>query len=151
MWVFTQDGFLSAVSDRHDATGQRLVVRARARRDIVAFASRVGVPWARTPAPADYRWRATVTREQFATYLAGEAYAIDYPNFKSMVRARLGAARESLYHSVWSTLLWGLQAPPRPPRALYDRHGGYMDLDDLDDLDPLPAVRGAGGRPPRPW
>ncbi len=97
MWIFLSDAFLSVVQHKGDAS--KLLVRARLKGDIErAFP---GVVAEETPI-ADYRYRATIPREQFAARLAALADGIDYTNFKKTV---MDPARHDAYMNVWGTML----------------------------------------------
>lgn len=156
MWVFTRDGFYSAVADKRDPS--TLMIRARDEGDIAALAARCGTTWTHTP-DADYAYRTVVKRAVFGRYLAHEAETLDYDNFKSMVMKRIGVARERLYADVWSVLRAGLQPWRRPTWATVaddldlgfddDELGvipqGWDDGADRDD-EPDPVLVRAGKR-----
>ena len=101
MWLFTIDGFFSAVA--HPDDPDTIVVRARdpedARRLAQATDGRVVEPPQR-----DYRYRVHLPRSLWSAYVAEGAEAIDYPNFKSAVGQRRGGPRASLYSGVWSVM-----------------------------------------------
>jgi len=104
MWLFTTSGFLSIVCDR-DHPGD-LLVRARTREDIEAFCAAAPDAPAPTESPdRDYRWRTRVPAAAFATYLAAQGVAIDYPNFKDAVAERQGRDRAHRYAQVGRTML----------------------------------------------
>jgi hypothetical protein len=107
MWVFTIDGFYSAVQ-HHDQPND-LMVRARDRNDLVRMQQRAAndAPISHTPA-GDYAYRITMSKSAWAAYLTSATEAIDYSNFKSAVADRLGHDRADLYLDVWATML-GLQ------------------------------------------
>lgn len=102
MWLMTTDGFFSAVADRGDPDA--VLVRARVREDAEHLAAAVGGAVIETPA-ADYRFRARLTKADWAGYLADRAREIDYDNFKGAVATRQGAERVSIYAEVWGALL----------------------------------------------
>jgi hypothetical protein len=106
MWIFTPSGFLSVVQDtRHPGA---LLVRARCREDVEAFADAVcraqagARPAVQQTATRDYRWRCTVSRAVFARWLYGQAMAIDYPNFKSRVHGQ--PDRDRAYSEAWTAM-----------------------------------------------
>jgi hypothetical protein len=109
MWVFTIDGFYSAVQHRDNTDA--VMVRARDREDLVRLLKRAGsdAPISHTP-NGDYAYRITATKVAWAAYLTSATEAIDYSNFKSEVAARLGHDRADIYLSVWETML-DLQKP----------------------------------------
>ena len=99
MWLFTPRGFYSVVAHRKDA--DKLLVRARVRADLEAL--REQIPHLRifSDRHADYRWRAVVTRGEWAMALALLVDDLDYDNFKSAVGERQGHERARLYGHVW--------------------------------------------------
>jgi len=80
MWIFTNQGFISAVAHRDKP--DYLLVRARRREHLEAIFP--GYEISQTE-QADYRYRILVSREHFAQAVAEEARAIDYPNFKNSI------------------------------------------------------------------
>lgn len=110
MWVFTTDGFYSAVAHHDDRT--MLLVRCRSEADAKALAQRMTTlmpePAVLYTPNADYAWRLLVRREAWGWYLWQYALDIDYPNFKSAVAERQGSSRADIYHDVWATM-WEFQ------------------------------------------
>lgn len=108
MWVMTTDGFYSAV--QHRTSPGWLIVRSRTEGDITRLAhwlDEITDRWVEivhTP-DADYAWRVTVRKADFAQYLVASAEAIDYPNFKDAIYDRQGRDRARVYGEVWGTLL----------------------------------------------
>jgi len=103
MWLITTEGFFSAVADRDD--DDFVLVRSRTREDSMALAAAVeGAEVIETP-QADYRWRVRVRRSNWMSYVAAQALAIDYDNFKNAVAKRQGVERAGVYGDVWSVLL----------------------------------------------
>lgn len=92
MWICMNDAFLSAVQDR-DAS-DRLIVRARAREHIVRT---FGEEPEETP-DADYRWRISILKRDFAEVVADRVENIDYPNFKNSVKDR---RLHAMYDTWW--------------------------------------------------
>jgi len=110
MWLFTTDGFYSAVEDKHDPSF--ILVRTRTAQDAANLQDRLAairchVEVEATP-HADYGWRLLVPRLMWAIYLQNAVEAIDYTNFKDKVHEVQGQKRSDLYLDVWSTL-WDLQ------------------------------------------
>ncbi|MFA6700588.1 MAG: hypothetical protein WCS28_10530 [Thiomicrospira sp.] len=83
MWIFTSNGFVSAVA--HRTKSNHLMVRARAKEHLAGLAQRVGAQPEHTP-DADYEWRVTVSRKVFEGYVLEQIKAIDYDNFKDSIR-----------------------------------------------------------------
>jgi len=106
MWLFTVDGYFSAVQVRDNP--ERIMVRARVREDLerlVVKLPEVAGMSAReivfTPS-ADYAFRLFIDRSHWAAYVASAAWQIDYTNFKA--RAAVGAGRSRAYHACWAVL-----------------------------------------------
>lgn len=101
MWIFTTSGFVSAVQDWNDTT--MLVVRARDRKSLELLGAAASSEIVHTPT-ADYPYRLSVGKVAFSTWVAQEALAIDYPNFKSAVSGILGGAYGHALMDVWSAM-----------------------------------------------
>lgn len=106
MWIFTTDGFLSAVEEERGEHRGEIVVRAREASALTALR-------ATTPklsptviyTDSDYRYRAWLAREDWAHALAELGRQLDYSNFKDAVRRRQGASvYEQALHVVWQEL-----------------------------------------------
>ena len=101
MWVFTQNGFLSAVRDR--AGSNILKVRARDRQALHDLAIFAEVEIIATPM-ADYPYRVLVDELIFGGYLMHELAEADYTNFKSRVAITRGEDYANACGEVWSTM-----------------------------------------------
>ena len=102
MWLFTTDGFFSAVSDRNDEG--TIIVRSRVRDDAARLVNAVGVGRVTETRDSDYRFRVELPRAAWVAYVAAAAEAIDYPHFKAAVAVRQGASRAHAYADVWAVL-----------------------------------------------
>lgn len=103
MWIFTKQGFYSVVQDFRDPS--MLLVRARTRDDLERLSGGLrGRPDILTTPDADYPYRLLAAREDFASWLASSAAAVDYTNFKAAVAQSMGPARSGLYGKVWSAM-----------------------------------------------
>lgn len=102
MWVFTKDGFFSAVEHRGD---KRMVcVRARVRQDLVNLREKLpGASKIVTTPDADYAFRVVVEKSRWAGYVAASARDIDYDNFKNAT-TRECPSRSRAYHAVWAAM-----------------------------------------------
>lgn len=101
MWLFTKQGFYSAVEHRDDP--ERIIVRARAKKDLEAL--QVQIPNMiifHGGAKADYPHRAIVSREEWTIAVARLAMELDYTNFKNSIADN---RRHSTYLGVWTKLL----------------------------------------------
>jgi hypothetical protein len=103
MWVITTEGFYSAVEHRDDAN--LIMVRARVKADLDRLKRRTGLGFKiKRTAVADYPYRATMSRADWAEACAILAADVDYDNFKDAVKERRGWERANVYMRVWSAL-----------------------------------------------
>lgn len=102
MWIFTKDGFFSAVKDRYCGEGE-IMVRGRVRRDLVRLASscKQAPEIIETP-DADYAFRIKLAHEVWTDYVTRAAAGIDYPNVKNAIAGQ--GARHDAYYDCWSAL-----------------------------------------------
>jgi len=123
MWIFTPNGFFSAVEHRDDSS--KIMVRCRAKAHarrlveiVSSFSDREKPSIVETPYPADYHWRVTITRQDWAQFVAWSALGIDYVNFKNEVaRHPQPDGFMIALHRVWSELL-RVQDRHHPPPKL---------------------------------
>ncbi|NDA83047.1 MAG: hypothetical protein EBY01_08355 [Actinobacteria bacterium] len=99
MWIFTNTGFISTVSN---SVGT-LNVRARDKSSLKNLASTFKVEIEHTPL-ADYPYRLSLGHDQFAKWIDSQVKAIDYNNFKSAVALTRGKGFASALSEVWSTM-----------------------------------------------
>ncbi len=102
MWIFTSTGFVSAVRkyDRPDV----ITVRSRDRRSLEPLTETAGVEIAVSPF-GDYPYRAFIEPEVFTKWVAEQAEAIDYDNFKNRVGQTRGYEFTDALHNVWVAML----------------------------------------------
>ena len=98
MWLFTNTGFVSAVSN-----GKDLMVRARDRASLEPISESAQVAVIATP-QNDYPYRVTVSHELFSKWVAHMASGITYKNFKSEVAATRGCEFAHPLIKVWSAM-----------------------------------------------
>jgi hypothetical protein len=103
VWIMTPRGFYSVVAHPDDPT--LVLVRARARGDLVSLTDLLAGLEIRETPERDYRWRTIVSRRSWSAALVLLAAEIDYPNFKAEVARRQGHERADVYHHVWAALL----------------------------------------------
>jgi hypothetical protein len=102
MWIFTQDGFISAVDNKH--VPGKLAVRARDRKSLEMLADLTQqeiIQSSRT----DYPYRIFVTKEEFSDFMLAQVEAIDYRNFKDRVYDSRGQEFAHACGAVWSAML----------------------------------------------
>jgi Rieske Fe-S protein len=103
MWIATEHGFYSAVEHRDKPNS--VMIRARVREDLEHMVDQMrwgDVTIVDSPA-ADYPHRVTITKKQWAHFVAEAAAGIDYPNFKTRV-GKHDRHRADVYHDVWADL-----------------------------------------------
>jgi hypothetical protein len=98
MWLFTNTGFVSAVSN-----GMDLMVRARDRESLQPIAESAHTEIISTP-QNDYPYRVIVSHEFFANWVAHMVRGIAYKNFKSEVAATRGREFAHPLMKVWSAM-----------------------------------------------
>lgn len=101
MWIFTTEGFVSAVEHRHGANS--LMVRARSKHALLELSRRTSGVVEQSP-DADYPFRLTVSREVFSQWLSAEVSAINYFNFKDAAHALGDRRYDRALMSVWSAM-----------------------------------------------
>lgn len=102
MWIFTQDGFISAVDNGH--VPGKLSVRARDKKSLQLLADLTGQQITQSKR-TDYPYRVYVTKEEFTHFLASHIESLDYSNFKDRVYATRGSKFASACGQVWSAML----------------------------------------------
>jgi hypothetical protein len=102
MWIFTRDGYYSAV--HKDCKGDEVLVRSRQRGDLLALGKKLGVDLRiKQTVLSDYRYRAVMKKADWAKYLAETALELDYDNFKNTV-PKTDFKRHSAYLRCWEAL-----------------------------------------------
>jgi hypothetical protein len=119
MWIFDENGYYSVGADTQDSS--RVMVRARARGDLLHLEARFGGPIIDTRSKADYEWRISVPKAGFGEYVAEQVGAVDYTKFKTRVEERLGKRRYHILLGVWTKLLE--IAPDYVPYRGFEPHG----------------------------
>lgn len=102
MWIFTQDGFISAVDNGH--VPGKLSVRARDKQSLELLAALTQQD-IKQSTKSDYPYRVYVTREEFSDFLLGHVDNLDYPNFKSRVYQTRGLDFAEACGEVWEAML----------------------------------------------
>lgn len=103
MWVFTKDGFLSAV--QHDDDRSRMRIRARKREHLDnAFPDYEILDMREDDDQHDYRWHLDIARGEWVDYLMDAAMDIDYT---SHVKEAIAKNDQEFYRvllRVWSVM-----------------------------------------------
>jgi len=116
MWIFTREGFFSAVNDDY-CKQDELMIRARVKEDLLRLAKFLCIkkPKILTIKIADYRFRMKVKRSEWAGYCADSANNIDYSNVKGNI-VDCDPKRSKSYMAVWAAL-YGLQQDAIRPKG----------------------------------
>ena len=93
MWICLNNGFVSAVEDFNDKT--RLLIRARRKEHLTDNFHGFDVI---ELDDADYRYRISISKEEYADRIHAKIMNIDYPNFKNSV---MDEDLEAMYHKFW--------------------------------------------------
>ncbi len=99
MWLFTNKGFVSAVSN-----GEDLMVRSRDKESLMPLVEITKQEIKHTP-QNDYPYRLVISHAIFATWVAHMANGINYKNFKSEVAATRGCDFAHPLMKVWSAMI----------------------------------------------
>lgn len=100
MWIFTKEGFVSAVSNR-DIDG--LIVRSRDKAALDVLAVQANVEIMKSP-KADYPYRVFVSKESFWIWVNSTIEHLDYANFKAKVAKTRGPEYARALHEVWAVM-----------------------------------------------
>lgn len=100
MWIFTTEGFVSAVQKPGDTD---LTVRARDERSLASLSTAEGVSVIETPM-ADYPFRVIAARDVLGDWLVQQVEVLDYSNFKSAVNQSRGWEYAHALSAVWSNM-----------------------------------------------
>jgi hypothetical protein len=110
MWIFTKDGFFSAV--QHRKNKDYLMIRARTKMDIQQLAYSLGTILGKTvkyvdsrDGFSDYGFRLTCSKRLWGRYLDKSAKEIDYDNFKSGMKPYVTPKRMEQLHEIWYVML----------------------------------------------
>lgn len=118
MWIATTAGFFSAVQHRDDH--DQLMIRARSHADLVNLTAvamghlDVWPPEITETGHADYPYRVTMSRRDWAACVTELIAGVDYDNFKNAVAKTNPKRSHGPYMQVWSAL----HAIEREPGAL---------------------------------
>ncbi len=106
MWLITNFGFFSIVEKPDDQGSGTLTIRARVKTDLESLRDRYLPELGEivTSEDTDYKYRAKVSRTEFADAASQIVQDIDYTNFKNSVAETQGARRAHAYGKVWNVL-----------------------------------------------
>jgi hypothetical protein len=98
MWIFTTEGFISAVYK-----DKAVQVRARDRKSLEGLATHCAATITHTPL-ADYPYRLATDRVHLSSWLSQQIQLMDYSNFKSEVEDTRGFEFAAPLHKVWDVM-----------------------------------------------
>jgi hypothetical protein len=145
MWIFTRDGFYSAVQHR-DNPGL-VQVRGRVRDDLERLRTRTRSSEIIELDDADYRYRINIDRDAFAQYVLESVLDIDYTTSVKDAISRGDKDRKRAHLRIWEAM-YGLQ----PRSASTDDEWEYvLESDDdweftAEEIDRQKHVRNARER-----
>lgn len=101
MWLFTDTGFVSAVTHRDNP--KKMMIRARDKKSLEGLAkmSRAKVE---TTLGADYPHRIVVTKETLKKWIVEQIDNAEYDNFKNRVTQTRGVGFVKPLHEVWEVM-----------------------------------------------
>lgn len=103
MWIFTKDGFYSAVKDKYCVEGE-VMIRARVKIDLERLLEKIdNDAKILVFEQADYRYRVKIKAYQWVKYVAKEAADIDYDNVKDTITWH-EPSRSTAYYDCWQAL-----------------------------------------------
>jgi hypothetical protein len=126
MWLFCLDGFFSTVTDLQEPG--RMLIRARCEKDINNLFNRYRNKCPSMQKPTsdevrDYRWRLSVTKEDWGTLAGILAAAVDYSNFRDAVYKRKDQdGKTAAYLEIWRVMR-DVQFDEVEDEARSKRHG----------------------------
>ena len=107
MWVFTKEGFFSAVFDKYCKRNE-LMIRARCKDDLIRLSKKLhgfaGDSNISEFLNADYRYHMKVDRRMWADYLMNCALSIDYADVKNSIIPKNDKLRQEAFYDVWTVL-----------------------------------------------
>jgi hypothetical protein len=114
LWVFTAEGFFSAVHDKF-CNRDELMIRARCKDDLCQLSKKLHGSCDESQileiGHADYRFRMKVPKQAWSQYLAEYALSLDYANVKDSIIPDGDHSRKDAYYQVWLALhRWQMEA-----------------------------------------
>jgi hypothetical protein len=102
MWLFTDNGFVSAI--RYDQNKPEITVRARDKQSLEELVTQTGAEII-SLTKTDYPYRIIIDETHWSSYVADKAMNIDYNNFKNRVYQTRGKDFAHLLSEVWGVML----------------------------------------------
>jgi hypothetical protein len=102
MWLFTENGFVSAI--RYNNNKDEITVRARDKKSLRSIVDFTGAKIIKKT-DTDYPYRVIIEDSEWSSWVAEQALKIDYPNFKNRVYQTRGKSFAHLLSDVWGIML----------------------------------------------
>jgi hypothetical protein len=107
LWIFTKDGFYSAVFDKYCNRGE-LMVRSHCKDDLCRLSKKLQGYCDDSQIleieHADYQYRMKIKKHMWADYLTNCALDIDYADVKQSIIPAGEDLRKDAYYQVWVAL-----------------------------------------------
>ena len=108
MWIFTRDGFYSAVWDR-ECQGDEVMIRAQCRDDLCRLVKKLSGYCDESQIDekrhSEYRFRVKVNKQAWSAYVADSALQVDYSSVKKNILPDMDAIRKDAYYQVWEAII----------------------------------------------
>ena len=103
MWVFTSDGFFTAVSKQ--CRQDEIMIKANSRKDLEKLLQSVNAqqPIQESPETA-HRFHVILKKASWIQYLADYVEDLDYETVRDHIVTRNDTARHEAYQTVWTTM-----------------------------------------------
>lgn len=125
MWIFTQHGFVSAVT--HFDNNDKIIVRARDKQSLEMPSLLFSKTIVTTP-KNDYPFRVVLERSEFIEFMRIECEMIDYTNFKGRLDSSRGEQWHDTAFKVWSVMHEIEDQDAREPQVMSGTRNAHLDI-----------------------
>jgi hypothetical protein len=103
MWVFTKDGFFTAVFKECQA--DEIMIRAKSRADLKSLLKKISDDGPiRETAESPYRFFVVLKKSAWIQYLSDYVEHLDYATVRDNIVSSSDTARQKAYQTVWTTM-----------------------------------------------
>jgi hypothetical protein len=103
MWVFTKDGFFTAVSSQ--CQKDELMIKANSRKDLEKLLLNItDQPPIQESREPGYRFHLILPKTSWIRYLSNYVERLDYETVRDNIVTRNDTARHEAYQAVWTTM-----------------------------------------------
>lgn len=107
MWIFTKDGFYSAVWNKH-CRRDEVMIRSQSKEDLSRLIKKIRGYCDESKIieieQVDYRFRIKIPKDAWSDYLADCALHLDYPEVKNHILPDGDQLRKDAYYQIWQTI-----------------------------------------------